>query len=109
MLYKKLLETVLFASIRFHDTISRGRLLNRFGKDFEEIDSSLADDIGGSVFNCLGVVITLVTICVVGGLPFLLAASLIGVLCYNSEFSDTSLTSVSQYPCSCSSVRPDES
>ncbi|ELU41878.1 ATP-dependent bile acid transporter [Rhizoctonia solani AG-1 IA] len=31
-----LLEAVLFANIRFHDTISKGRLLNRFGKDFEE-------------------------------------------------------------------------
>lgn len=30
-----LLERVLFANIRFHDTINRGRLLNRFAKDFE--------------------------------------------------------------------------
>ena len=30
-----LLDAVLFANIRFHDTVSRGRLLNRFGKDFE--------------------------------------------------------------------------
>lgn len=30
-----MLETVLFANVRFHDTVSRGRLLNRFGKDFE--------------------------------------------------------------------------
>lgn len=30
-----LLEGVLFTDIRFHDTISRGTLLNRFGKDFE--------------------------------------------------------------------------
>lgn len=35
VLYQRLLETVLFANIRFHDTVSRGRLLNRFGKDFE--------------------------------------------------------------------------
>ena len=35
VLYERLLESVLFADIRFHDTISRGRLLNRFGKDFE--------------------------------------------------------------------------
>ena len=35
VLYQRLLETILFASIRFHDTVSRGRLLNRFGKDFE--------------------------------------------------------------------------
>lgn len=30
-----LLEGILFANLRFHDTVSRGRLLNRFGKDFE--------------------------------------------------------------------------
>lgn len=30
-----MLETILFANIRFHDTVSRGRVLNRFGKDFE--------------------------------------------------------------------------
>jgi len=41
VLYKRLLETVLFANIRFHDTISRGRLLNRFGKDFEGHGSSV--------------------------------------------------------------------
>jgi hypothetical protein len=37
----ELLESVLFANIRFHDTVSRGRLLNRFGKDFEGHGSSL--------------------------------------------------------------------
>jgi hypothetical protein len=37
----ELLETVLFANIRFHDTVSRGRLLNRFGKDFEGDGSSV--------------------------------------------------------------------
>ena len=35
VLYERLLESVLFADIRFHDAVSRGRLLNRFGKDFE--------------------------------------------------------------------------
>lgn len=38
----ELLETVLFANIRFHDTVSRGRLLNRFGKDFEGHSFSVA-------------------------------------------------------------------
>ena len=37
-----MLETVLFAKLRFHDTISRGRLLNRFGKDIESLDSDIA-------------------------------------------------------------------
>lgn len=35
LLPSEMLETVLFASVRFHDTTSRGRLLNRFGKDLE--------------------------------------------------------------------------
>jgi ABC-type multidrug transport system fused ATPase/permease subunit len=35
VLYERMLEAILFANIRFHDTVSRGRLLNRFGKDFE--------------------------------------------------------------------------
>jgi len=35
VLYERLLEAVLFTDIRFHDTVSRGRLLNRFGNDFE--------------------------------------------------------------------------
>jgi ABC-type multidrug transport system fused ATPase/permease subunit len=81
-----LLETVLFANIRFHDTVSRGRLLNRFGKDFEGIDSSLSDNFGRSFMNALSVVTTLVTISVVGGLPFLVAAIAIGALYYNSDY-----------------------
>jgi hypothetical protein len=39
-----MLESVLFAKLRFHDTTSRGRLLNRFGKDIEGLDSSTADN-----------------------------------------------------------------
>ena len=92
VLYKKLLETVLFANIRFHDTVSRGRLLNRFGKDFEGIDSSLADNFGRSVIYFLSVITTLTTVSVVGGIPFLLTALLIGMLYYNCE-SQASLCS----------------
>ena len=39
-----MLENILFATLRFHDTTSRGRLLNRFGKDIEGLDSSMADN-----------------------------------------------------------------
>ena len=45
-LHNAMLEAVLFAKLRFHDTTSRGRLLNRFGKDVEGLDSKMAD-------NCL--------------------------------------------------------
>ncbi|TFK62437.1 hypothetical protein BDN72DRAFT_741737, partial [Pluteus cervinus] len=42
ILFKKLLVTVVHATFRFHDTTPQGRLLNRFGKDIETIDTSLA-------------------------------------------------------------------
>ncbi|KAF9442983.1 hypothetical protein P691DRAFT_713861, partial [Macrolepiota fuliginosa MF-IS2] len=42
ILFKKLLETVVRATFRFHDTTPQGRMLNRFSKDIETIDMSLA-------------------------------------------------------------------
>ena len=82
VLYKRLLECVLFAKIRFHDTVSRGRLLNRFGKDFEGIDSSLSDHFGRSVVYGMSAVATFTTISIVGGWPFLAVTLVVGVLYY---------------------------
>jgi ABC-type multidrug transport system fused ATPase/permease subunit len=82
VLYKRLLESVLFAKIRFHDTVSRGRLLNRFGKDFEGIDSSLSDNLGRSIINGLSALTTFATISVVGGWPFLVVTLLVSVFYY---------------------------
>jgi len=85
VLYERLLETVLFANIRFHDTVSRGRLLNRFGKDFEGIDSTLSDNFGHSITYGLSVATTLVTVSIVGGLPFVFAATILGVVYWNGK------------------------
>ncbi|KZO97554.1 multidrug resistance-associated ABC transporter [Calocera viscosa TUFC12733] len=82
VLYKRLLEAVLFAKIRFHDTVSRGRLLNRFGKDFEGLDSSLADNFGRTLFYALNVVTTFVTVSYIGGPGFMVAACFLGFLYY---------------------------
>ncbi|KZT58208.1 multidrug resistance-associated ABC transporter [Calocera cornea HHB12733] len=82
VLYKRLLEAVLFAKIRFHDTVSRGRLLNRFGKDFEGLDSSLADNFGRTLFYALNVVTTFITVSYVGGPGFMVAACCLGFLYY---------------------------
>ncbi|KAG9313459.1 hypothetical protein JVU11DRAFT_5783 [Chiua virens] len=78
-----LLETVLFASVRFHDTVSRGRLLNRFGKDFEGIDSSMSDHFGRSIVYGLAALTIIITISVIGGLPFILAALVLSYVYYN--------------------------
>ncbi|KAH8087167.1 multidrug resistance-associated ABC transporter [Cristinia sonorae] len=83
VLYKQLLEGVLFAQIRFHDTVSRGRLLNRFGKDFEGVDSNLPDNFGRSVIYGLSAFTTFVTVSIVGGPMFVLAALLLGTVYYN--------------------------
>ncbi|KAJ7666515.1 P-loop containing nucleoside triphosphate hydrolase protein [Mycena rosella] len=71
---------VLFADIRFHDTSSRGRLLNRFGKDFEGILT---------IFQALTAFFrktwtSVITISFVGGIPFAVAAVLIGILFYSA-------------------------
>ncbi|KAI0720942.1 ATP-binding cassette transporter [Cerioporus squamosus] len=77
-LHHRLLESVLFANIRFHDTSSRGRLLNRFGKDIEGIDSSLPDDLARSIICGLSSAVTVVTLTVVGGPLVVLAVIVLG-------------------------------
>ncbi|KAF7979956.1 hypothetical protein HWV62_40400 [Athelia sp. TMB] len=42
ILFKRLLTTVVRATMRWHDTTPQGRMLNRFSKDIETIDTSLA-------------------------------------------------------------------
>ncbi|KAJ7185377.1 multidrug resistance-associated ABC transporter [Mycena filopes] len=83
VLYKRLLEAVLFANIRFHDTVSRGRVLNRFGKDMEGIDSSLSDNFGRSTVYFISSITTIFTISFVGGLPFIIASFATGIFYYN--------------------------
>ncbi|KAJ7131700.1 multidrug resistance-associated ABC transporter [Mycena crocata] len=83
VLYKRLLEAVLFANIRFHDTVSRGRVLNRFGKDFEGIDSSLSDNFGRSTVYFISSITTIITISFVGGVPFMIASFITGIFYYN--------------------------
>ncbi|KAJ6612747.1 P-loop containing nucleoside triphosphate hydrolase protein [Mycena sp. CBHHK59/15] len=90
VLYKRLLEAVLFANIRFHDTVSRGRVLNRFGKDFEGIDSSLSDNFGRSTAYFISTITTVLTISFVGGVPFIIASCITGIFYYNGVYGQTS-------------------
>lgn len=52
---------------------------------YEGIDSSLSDNFGRSVIYALNVLTTICTICYVGGLPFLFAVILIGMLFFNGK------------------------
>ncbi|KZV72757.1 ATP-binding cassette transporter [Peniophora sp. CONT] len=104
-LYARLLNIVLFATTRFHDTVSRGRLLNRFGKDFEGIDSSLANNFTFVVVSAISACTTFASIGVVGGAPFVICSLLLYSLYYRSGilYANTSrelrrLESVSRSP-----------
>ncbi|WVQ95827.1 hypothetical protein IAU59_002926 [Kwoniella sp. CBS 9459] len=83
-IHNAMLESVLFSTLRFHDTTSRGRLLNRFGKDVEGLDSSTADNFVKSVSYGLNVVITFISITYVGGVPFIIAGGLILMVYYQA-------------------------
>ncbi len=49
-IHNRMLERILRATVRFHDTAVRGRVLNRFGKDMENMDSSIADSFGRCIY-----------------------------------------------------------
>lgn len=55
-LFQDLTRAVLRAPLRWLDTVPMGRVLNRFSKDFETIDSKIATDVSFLVSNSLGLV-----------------------------------------------------
>ena len=63
ILFDKLLRTVVRATMRWHDTTPQGRMLNRFSKDVETVDSSLSgtlQTVNSSLANFAASVITVV-------------------------------------------------
>ncbi|KAF4588529.1 hypothetical protein EYR40_010081 [Pleurotus pulmonarius] len=81
ILFKKLLETVVRATFRFHDTTPQGRMLNRFGKDIETIDMSLAGSLQSVNSSMATLIASILTVGVVFPL-FLVPAFVIGVVYY---------------------------
>ncbi|KAJ7479990.1 hypothetical protein B0H11DRAFT_2173507 [Mycena galericulata] len=80
-LFKALLVTVVRATFRFHDTTPQGRMLNRFGKDIETIDSSLASSLQQVNSSLAGFFASILVVTVVFPL-FLFPASFIGYFYY---------------------------
>ncbi|KAJ7179617.1 hypothetical protein C8R46DRAFT_1074274 [Mycena filopes] len=81
-LFKALLISVVRATFRFHDTTPQGRMLNRFGKDIETIDSSLAGSLQQVNSSLAGFIASLLTVTFVFPL-FLIPASVIGWFYYS--------------------------
>ncbi|KAK4047906.1 hypothetical protein OIV83_005089 [Microbotryomycetes sp. JL201] len=103
-LYRRILHAILRAPLRFFDTQALGRLLNRFSKDFENVDAALPDHLGRTLICGLGVLTTLGV--VVSVAPFFLigfAVILVVYLRYARLFAKTArelrrLDSVSKSP-----------
>ncbi|KAJ7807829.1 hypothetical protein B0H14DRAFT_3152303 [Mycena olivaceomarginata] len=80
-LFRALLVTVVRATFRFHDTTPQGRMLNRFGKDIETIDSSLAGSLQQVNSSLAGFFAALLTVTIVFPV-FLFPATFIGFFYY---------------------------
>lgn len=55
-LFKDFTQIILRAPLRWFDTVPMGRVINRFSKDFETIDSRIGNDIAFFIFNVLGLI-----------------------------------------------------
>ncbi len=77
ILFHRLLVTVVRATMRWHDVTPAGRLLNRFSRDIETIDSSLSSSLQTVNSAASGFLASVVIIVVVFP-PFLVPATVVG-------------------------------
>ncbi|KAJ7505211.1 hypothetical protein B0H11DRAFT_1977471 [Mycena galericulata] len=76
-IYRRLLDSVVRATFRFHDTTPQGRMLNRFGRDMEIIDNQIVWSMT-ALSNALGgFIVSVLTVLVVFPL-FIVPATIIG-------------------------------
>ncbi|KAF8242865.1 P-loop containing nucleoside triphosphate hydrolase protein [Wilcoxina mikolae CBS 423.85] len=77
VLFDDMLRVVVRAPLRWLDTVPTGRILNRFSKDFETVDSRLANDIAYFLWNTLSVVGISVACCYLS--PYVMVIAVIGL------------------------------
>ncbi|KAI0041568.1 hypothetical protein FA95DRAFT_1565261 [Auriscalpium vulgare] len=78
VLFTRLLESVVRSTMRWHDTTPQGRMLNRFSKDVETVDSSLASSLQAVNSSLATFAASVITVTVIFPL-FLVPAFVIGL------------------------------
>ncbi|RCN46029.1 hypothetical protein ANCCAN_07976 [Ancylostoma caninum] len=79
LLHEGILKNILHSPMLFFDTTPIGRILNRFGKDVEAIDTTLPGSIRSmamTVFNVIATIVVIVIATPLIALPFALLAAL---------------------------------
>ncbi|WFD43523.1 hypothetical protein MPSI1_002185 [Malassezia psittaci] len=76
-LFDKMLWRTLRAPLRFHDWMTRGGLLNRFGQDLEVLDSEFAQSIADVAVKTTQLLTTCIALYYVSGLQFVVALLLL--------------------------------
>ncbi|KAG8970070.1 hypothetical protein FRC05_000718 [Tulasnella sp. 425] len=85
VLFKRLLDAVIGSPMRFFDTTPTGRILNRFSKDVETVDSSLSGSLRSTSSWVATFIASLLTVVIV--LPqFFLPACLIAYYYYRLSY-----------------------
>ncbi|TDL18519.1 multidrug resistance-associated ABC transporter [Rickenella mellea] len=80
-LFRQLLTSVVHATMRWHDVTPTGRMLNRFSKDMETIDTSLAGSLG-EVYRAFATLISAVLVVSFVFPWFMVPATVIGYVYY---------------------------
>ncbi|EYC24793.1 hypothetical protein Y032_0013g2112 [Ancylostoma ceylanicum] len=91
LLHEGILKNILHSPMLFFDTTPIGRILNRFGKDVEAIDTTLPGSIRSMVMTVFNVVATIVVIVIATpliALPFALLAALYFVVLVRTQLTN---------------------
>ncbi|KIJ64255.1 hypothetical protein HYDPIDRAFT_91004 [Hydnomerulius pinastri MD-312] len=80
-IFQNLLHNVAHATMRWHDVTPQGRMLNRFGKDIETIDSNLGSSLASVNSSLATFIAAILTVAVFFPL-FLIPAGIIGFFYY---------------------------